>query len=782
MALDTNFNVNPYYDDYDEDKKFLRLLFKPGFAVQSRELTQLQTILQNQVDRFGKHVFRNGSVVTGGQFFVQDATYLKLEDQYLGADISASFFEGQTILSNDESKRAEVIKTFEEDAGTGDPKTLMIKQIFGDAFVDGEVIKTNEASPYFANIATSGVGTGQIFSVNEGIFFYDGFFIKNDAQTVATSKYSTGTANVRVGFEITESIVAYTSDTSLLDPAQEASNYQAPGSDRYKIDLVLATRALDSVDDEQFIELVRLEESVITREYKYPIYSVLEDTLARRTFDESGNYTVRPFKISLETNTGNTAQTNIILSPGKAYVYGYEFETNSPTVITIDKPRSTENVNNKRVTSEYGHFVYSNNHIGSFPINSLDTVDIHCVAQSSINVTSTATISNTKIGTARIKAVEFDSAANTSNSSTYEYRTFLFDVSVNQQITGNVVAYASPNVTIGNTTSGNVFSTVNQAYVGARLRITTGPGSAEPPKIITSYDGSNQVATLSEPFIVAPTTASVFAIDFEIKDAESFANFSTTTLVCSANIDDRSKDFATPFQDVYISDASLEPTILRLGESHITENTISDFSYSYKRLYQSQSFSSSESPALSVGTGETIASAVSTAAKAENYLVSVITAGTSVYSVGQIIPADKISVDTGTRKLTIVNANNMTANIIATINSTNPNEKAKTYVTANTTIQTTGGADVFSNSAVITFGSQGQTHIASTFVNKIPNVPQSLFVSDVEELVAVLDFNGNAISQANLPSAIDVTTKYIFDNGQRDSFYDHAAIRSKTIC
>ena len=779
MALDTNFNVNPYYDDFDEDKKFLRLLFKPGFAVQSRELTQLQTILQNQVDRFGKHVFQNGSVVTGGQFFVQDATYLKLEDQYLGQDISASFFEGQTLLSNDESKRAEVIKAFEEDAGTGDPKTLMIKQIFGDAFVPGEVIKTNEASPYFGVIATAGVGTGQIFSVNEGIFFYDGFFIKNNAQTVATSKYSNGTANVRVGFEITESIVEYTSDTSLLDPAQEASNYQAPGSDRYKIDLVLSTRALDSVDDEQFIELVRLEQSVITREYKYPIYSVLEDTLARRTFDESGNYTVRPFKISLETNSANSAQTDVILSPGKAYVYGYEFETNSPTVITIDKPRNTDNVNNKRVTSEYGYYVYSNNHIGTFPINSLDTVDIHCVAQSSINISSTATISNTKIGTARIKAVEFDSASNTSNSSTYEYRTFLFDVSVDQQITGNVVSYAAPNVTIGNTTSGEVYSTANQAYSGARLRIVSGPGSSEPPKIITNFNGSTQEVTLSESFIQAPTTNSIFAIDFEIKDAESLVNYSSTTLVCSANIDDRSKDYATPFQDVYISDASLEPIILRLGESHITENTISDLSYSYKRLYQNQSFSSSESPALSVGTGEGIASAVSTAAKAENYLVSVVTAGTSAYSVGQIIPVDKISVDTGTRKLTIVNANNMTANIIATINATNPNEKTKTYITANSTIQTSGGADVFSNSAVITFGTEGQTHIANTFVNRIPNVPQSLFVSDVEEIVAVLDFNGNAISQANLPSAIDVTSKYIFDNGQRDSFYDHAAIRLK---
>ena len=60
------FNVSPYYDDFDEDKKFLRTLFKPGTAIQARELTQLQTILQTQLERIGSHVFDNGAVIAGG--------------------------------------------------------------------------------------------------------------------------------------------------------------------------------------------------------------------------------------------------------------------------------------------------------------------------------------------------------------------------------------------------------------------------------------------------------------------------------------------------------------------------------------------------------------------------------------------------------------------------------------------------------------------------------------------------------------------------------------------
>ena len=52
-----NFNVDPYYDDFDSGKNFHRILFKPGYAVQARELTQSQTILQNQITNFADAIF-----------------------------------------------------------------------------------------------------------------------------------------------------------------------------------------------------------------------------------------------------------------------------------------------------------------------------------------------------------------------------------------------------------------------------------------------------------------------------------------------------------------------------------------------------------------------------------------------------------------------------------------------------------------------------------------------------------------------------------------------------
>jgi hypothetical protein len=773
-----NYNINPYFDDYNDDKNFHRMLFKPSFAVQSRELTQMQTILQKQIERFGNHVFKNGSVVTGGQFFFQECISLKLDEEYSGSPIEFSLFENKTIYSFDRTKRAEVLKLYDTDLSTGDPKTLIVQQLFGEPFSPGETILTDDEQPIFAVISTSGVNDSLAFSVNEGVFYYEGTFIRTLPQTISLSKYSKQSVFSRIGFDVEESVITSSSDTTLLDPALGSSNFQAPGSDRIKIDLVLAMRTLESIDDEKFIELVRVEESKITREYKYPIYSVLEDTLARRTFDESGNYTVRPFKISLADNVANTAQTDISLSPGKAYVYGYEFETNSPTIITVDKPRNTELVNNKRITADYGNFVITTEHLNNFPINSLQTVDIHCVPRQSIGNT-TGLIANTKIGTARISTIEFNSSSNVSDSQTYEYRTFLFDINVDGKIVDNVKSSTSnTQVVIG--TVGDSLSTLDDAYVGCRIRITGGPGQAEPAKTITSYNATTKTVTLNQRFVQTLTTNSRYSIEFEIKDAESLVVHSGTNIVSGANISDRSKDFAKQFEDVYITDSSLSPLILRLGEEYIAPETVTDVSLSYKKLYQNQVFSASESPALSLGAGETIASAVAISSRNENYYVVVTSQGTSPYTVGSIIPSDKFTVDVATRKITVEDGGNMQANIIATINSSNPTQKNKVYYPANTIVQSSGGIDVFGNNEVRIYPTQGQVHIESDFVVRTPNQNQSLFMSEVKDVVAVLDFAGAAISQNTLSLATDVTSKYFIDDGQRDSYYDHASIRLRS--
>ena len=97
MAQITDLNVSPYYDDFDEADNFHRVLFRPGFAIQARELTQLQSILQNQVERHGSHMFKEGSIVIPGQLsYSNDFPTLQLASTFASEEIDPSQFYDAT--------------------------------------------------------------------------------------------------------------------------------------------------------------------------------------------------------------------------------------------------------------------------------------------------------------------------------------------------------------------------------------------------------------------------------------------------------------------------------------------------------------------------------------------------------------------------------------------------------------------------------------------------------------------------------------------------------------
>ena len=101
MPINTDLNVTPYYDDYNEDKKFHKVLFRPSVPIQARELTQLQTILQNQVERFGEHIFKEGSIVKGASITDQNILFAKLNDANtsLGQLIMSDFTDTHVVTS-----------------------------------------------------------------------------------------------------------------------------------------------------------------------------------------------------------------------------------------------------------------------------------------------------------------------------------------------------------------------------------------------------------------------------------------------------------------------------------------------------------------------------------------------------------------------------------------------------------------------------------------------------------------------------------------------------------
>ena len=127
MALTTDFNVDPYYDDYDETKGFYRILFRPGYAVQAREVTQLQTILQKQIERHGEHTFQDGSVVLGCELnYDNEVKSIQLETQFGGADITITGFDNGIVTGGTSNARAKVVATAASTATVLEATSLVV--------------------------------------------------------------------------------------------------------------------------------------------------------------------------------------------------------------------------------------------------------------------------------------------------------------------------------------------------------------------------------------------------------------------------------------------------------------------------------------------------------------------------------------------------------------------------------------------------------------------------------------------------------------------------------
>ena len=119
MAQTTNLNVSPYFDDFNENDNYYKVLFKPGVPVQARELTGLQSILQNQIAKFGQHFFKEGSkVIPGNTTYIDNYKCVVINKEYLGINTSfdglstsinnKTYYLGQTFtsgLSNPEVKK-----------------------------------------------------------------------------------------------------------------------------------------------------------------------------------------------------------------------------------------------------------------------------------------------------------------------------------------------------------------------------------------------------------------------------------------------------------------------------------------------------------------------------------------------------------------------------------------------------------------------------------------------------------------------------------------------------
>lgn len=824
----TDLTVNPYYDDFDADKNFHRIMFKPSYAVQARELTQSQTILQGQVNEFGKSIYKEGSLVTGGQTTLEVAgvNYVAIASTTPSGNVVVlADWIGKHIEDGDGlGVRAYVIAAQEETETT--PTTLVVKYVSGQRFPNtlASVITTSDAVSTVEILGsmtpfpgiTSITGNSSVCSVQPGTFFIGGYFVRTPAQTIILDAYGIA-PTYRVGLELEDSIVTASENASLLDPAAESSNYQAEGADRYKVTLTLAKRDLTSQDDSKFIELLQVENGVLLKQVRYAQYSNLEDTLARRTNDQSGSFTVRPFIMTTNAHPTYANAYNLIIEPGKAYVDGYEFETIGPTTIKAERARTASNVRNYGLTIDYQNYLDVTNLKGPIPFTTLESGLLHCVNVASIGANA-VTAANTVIGSVRIRALDYQSGANNTSISTGVWRAYAFDVNVGSSITANCAATGNANTIY----LAPMFSASSNAYVGVKLRITKNNGFNQAETVaIDRYNAATNEATLApgKVFIFGvPGTMTQYRLDYELKDLESIAYGSSAaphTFGTSMDLDSSSK--YTFSEDTYLgaflSETDFNRAIHKLPQSFVADLAVvggiplSSTEYYGRKLYAGQPFAAN---VITIGPPAGIQSAVTGSPLAgtdavDNILVVITNPTGGTLANNQVInfstsnpSLNTVSVTHGTNTstwvITVPGAGSTAfADVYVKVRLPFSHTlggllRSKTAKTANILdVAITGGTTITDATGLVQWYAQsGGGAQMSVYANSAawlnlrrPGAVQSIHVADVTHISRIVDIGKRTVSAANVAAGVNITARYQLNTGQKDNSYDHGFISLK---
>lgn len=669
-----NLNRSPYFDDYDESKKFHKVLYRPSYAVQARELTQQQTIFQKQIERFGNHIFKNGSMVIPGHVhFDVDVHYVKLSSTYDGFEVDEKTFVGYEIEGVTSGAKAEVILSSGLE-GT-DPKTLYVKYSNTGAegysfFIDGEILQRVDNALIQCTVAGiadpetfESTGKSSITSIAAGVYYINGNFVLVDAQSVIVEKYSP-LATKRIGLQLYEYLVTPEDDSSLVDNAQGSYNYAAPGAHRYKLELILTVFAVDAILPDDFIELQRVNNGNIINEIRTTDYNELEKTLARRTFDESGNYTVKPYNVNIKEHLLDTTVPRLVdgkylideggdetkfaigIEPGVSYVRGFERVNLSTVWLETLKPRTFAVSNNSVTNFNIGQYIYIDKVFRMPDFRVYPKINLWNTVSTDGNTTGT------NIGSAKVRAIQLVDKDSTASISVYKL--FLFDISLK---------------------SGYAWSDVKW---------------------------------------LAGTTASTF-----------------TARTTVANT-----DFSA--LDNIIHDPTQKSAIFNLPHEYVKTlkiDGISDTTYTVLRTYSNEAVTAG-TVTLTAGTN-----AVFDTFNGTNYIVVNLAGTTADNSFIAITTGSVTGGGTGTITIAVGAISNVM--VIVPVIKLVANEKAKSLQLNR----------VF--------------NIASP--NKIPNGVDVLDRADGVELVSVIEDPAGA--------ATDITNRYTFDSGQRNSHYDLARIK-----
>lgn len=844
MSLDkqaTTLRQSPYFDDYAEESNYHRILFKPSVAVQARELTQLQTILQNQIERFGDNIYQTGTIIKGCSLITDsDYQYVKLFDlqpngdnyaiaslvntflveatsnlhsltvnyaqggqqldpdlntlylKYLNTGINGekSYSNNSILTSYHRDYRVESIQvvdggtlysnsdviSFVSNTGSGASAQLItyangtirtvnvVERGSGYTTTPDIVISSTSGSNaslnvinYLAqvqvanNIYTNPVGRGTAIKTSDGVIYQKGHFIRVGQHETILSKYDTVPTNVVAGFVTSESVVNSNSDQTLLDNANGTTNYTAPGADRLKLTAnLVALSVANAASNNDFLALYEYQDGRVVKDRTFTQYNSINKELARRTYEESGNYVVNPFTLYSEAITGNTTHLSMVVGAGVGYVEGGRVEIMNNTRYPIRKSTDTATDTTQTIATNYGGYVMVKEYMGNFDVKTASQVALYKDATAPIGRQAVsagngigAPAGGVQVGTARVRSIAYDSGVPGSAECTY--RMYLFDVRMSP-------GYAFREVSTILYGSSGVADIIADSALGYSVQ----------------YD------TDFDKLVFDTGTFAVQQLDNEVVISRTSNSTGSFTLSGDLSI-------------------SLGSGVQFPYEASATLNTIQERDFI---VIPSSSMvkSSNNSGTISVTSGA-------------NTITGTGTLFTTEYTVGQYIKVGNTSVSGNTALITRIISNtsmqvatnwgaSWSGNAHHTTYPANvpidfaPNGRTITTDSTRSTVTISLGHNITATSSAVVYHDAEydspavRVKTANTFYVKLSNTatgtsasgPWCLGIPDVVDLVGV--YIGTGTSYANT-STTNYRDSFVLDSGQNDNFYGLAMLKKK---
>ena len=405
--------LSEYNDDYRDSDHYHRILFNNGRALQARELTQSQTIVQQELSRLAKFIVNEGAIFNNSGNLASGVnafsyTYLKV------SSLPSGFAQLKGTEINDGDLFA-VVK--EVVAATGsDPATLFVKMTKGKAGGSSTATNTSVSKPFSSgSTLTTTLGNVTILSANDAVgkssiveipqfdTFAGQHLVMVEAQTLVLSKYSAAFSGT-VGFKVVEEIVTTADNVALFDNSGSTPNLTSPGADRLRITLTLTTKA-NITSSDTFYEVYKVRNGAVSlTRTPDKILSKIGSIIDARTYSQSGDFIEQRATGEFDLNIIKDSDNDFLqfkVSSGTAFVNGSRIERDFNLPLRVQKPRSLTNDlltrTTEKVGTNLGNFVQADSAFGLVG---------YVEDFTEVNLYSAKDRAGTNFGTARVRGIQ----------------------------------------------------------------------------------------------------------------------------------------------------------------------------------------------------------------------------------------------------------------------------------------------------------------------------------------------------------------------------------------